>query len=135
MARGKPDGRITLGRIGKLKHGYASHMCPGRSCGGKTGVNILIKWNERKVGETTIRIRERNEEKLVGKDSRGDLILVKEKGKTRSHIHLYHWPAITPSLSFKVVCHIGDQRKKPFLTGLTGNQKEKPPHHRIIYIQ
>ena len=34
-----------------------------------------------KVGETTIRMRERNGERLVGKDSRDDLILVKEKGR------------------------------------------------------
>ena len=30
-----------------------------------------------KVGETAIRMRERNGERLVGKDSRGDLILIK----------------------------------------------------------
>ena len=41
------------------------------------------------MGETTIRMRERNGERLVGKDSRDDLILVKEKGKTRSHIYTY----------------------------------------------
>ena len=34
-------------------------------------------------------MRERNGERLVGKNSRGDLILVKEKGKTRSHIYSY----------------------------------------------
>ena len=88
----------------------------------------LDQMERAKVGETTIRIGERNGEKPVGKDSRG-VILVKEKGKTRSHIFTYATglPSLRLFLTrlFAISATKGKSRFSPGSPVLT---KRKSPH-------
>ena len=88
---------------------------------------FLDQMERAKVGVTTIRVRGKNGERdLVCKHSRGDLILVKEKGKTRSHIYTYATGLPSVRLFLTRLFAISATKGKAVSHRLTGNQKEKP---------
>ena len=138
--------RDALGRRGTLE--YCGRLCRSRAGYGHLQTTPLPlrqplrqpwpfgphvggdQMERAKAGETTIRMRERNGERdLVGKHSRGDLILVKEKGRLAA-IYTLMPLACHQSVSFLQGClPYRRPKEKAVSHRLAGNQKKSP---RII---